>query len=62
MKLSADLSKFSFGSQEYHLSIVGLPGEGDVRVFVFTPELELISECCHSFGLNAGGVFDRTDY
>lgn len=62
MKLSADLSEFSVDSQEYPLSIAGIPGEGDVRVFVLTPELELIPECCHSYGLNADGVFDRTDY
>ena len=62
IKLSSDRMKLSVGAQTYPLSLSGIPGEGDVRVFVFTPELELIPECCHSFGLNADGVFDRTDY
>ena len=62
IKLSADLSELSVGTQSYPLSLVGVPGEGDVRIFVFTPEMELLQECCHSFGLNADGVFDRTDY
>ena len=62
IKLSSDLSELSVGTQSYPLSLVGVPGEGDVRIFVFAPELELLQECCHSFGLNADGVFDRTDY
>ena len=62
IKLSADLSELSVGTQSYPLSLVGTPGEGDVRVFVFSPEMELLQECCHSFGLNADGVFDRTDH
>lgn len=62
IKFSPDLSELSAGTQVYPLSLAGTPGDGDVRVFVFTPELELIPECSHSFGLNADGEFDRTDY
>ena len=62
IKLSADLSELSVGAQSYPLSVVGFPGDGDVRVFVFTPELEPVPECCHSFGLSADGAFARTDY
>ena len=62
IKLSSDLSELSAGTQVYPLSLAGTPGDGDVRVFVFTPELELIPECSHSFGINADGEFDRTDY
>ena len=62
INISSDLAELSVGTQSYPLSLVGTPGEGDVRVFVFTPELGLLPECCHSFGLNADGVFDRTDH
>lgn len=62
IKLSDDLSELTVGTQVYPLSLAGTPGEGDIMVFVFTPKMELIPECCHSFGLNADGVFDRTDY
>ena len=60
--LSADLSELSVGKQVYPLSLAGTPGNGDVRVFVFTSELEPIPECSHSFGLNTDCEFDRTDY